>query len=68
MIKKNLFGEKIQPGWMEHWEGMPEFKLEDCRRFDSIHVHFRNKEDRKAFLQLVGGSLDSTSRYVWYPK
>ncbi len=52
--KMNLLGEEIRPAWAESWDGMPEFVQEDQRPFDSINVQFRTKEDRAAFLKLLG--------------
>lgn len=57
----------IEPSWAEHWEGMPEFEQKDQREYDSIRVYFRNAEDRRAFLDLVGED-PTRRRGIWYPR
>ena len=55
------------PAWEEHWVDMPEFVLDETTKpHDSINVYFRNEEDRKAFLELVGAD-PHRQRGIWYP-
>ena len=51
---------------LAEWAGMPEFAQDDESAFDSIHVHFRNAEDRAAFLTLVGEDPERR-KSIWYP-
>lgn len=66
--------EKIPSEWKEIWEktGMPEFISEDKESFDSVLVHFRNADDRKQFLEMLGESATEGTRRqhksIWYPK
>lgn len=53
--------------WDEHWQGMPEFEQEDCEPDSSINVQFRNKEDRRRFLELLGEHPERL-KSIWYPK
>jgi len=52
---------------MAEWEGMPEFEQDDEQSFDSIKVHFRNEQDRAAFLVMMGEDKDR-KKSIWYPK
>jgi hypothetical protein len=54
--------------WEEHWVGMPSFKQEDNPPFKSIFLHFRNKEDYKAFAKLIEQNLTEKTKSIWYPK
>lgn len=36
--------------------------------WQSINVHFRNLEDRKAFGELVGQTINDLTKFIWYPK
>ncbi len=64
---KNLFGEEPKQDWEDSWKGMPEYVTESCIPHSSIKVHFRNQEDREAFLAHVGQHrLEQHS--IWYPK
>jgi hypothetical protein len=62
----------VPPPWKEHWVGMPEFKQRDLMPWDTILVHFRNREDRNAFAKLVDQRIGDPSgrqaRFIWYPK
>lgn len=55
------------PAWTEHWGGMPKFEQRDLSPLQSIYVHFRNEEDRRAFAALVGQTITSQTRSIWYP-
>lgn len=61
-----LFGAP-EPAWTDHWNGMPEFVQRDEGSFDSILVHFRNREDRRKFLELMGES-PTRVKSIWYPR
>ncbi len=50
------------------WVGMPEFEHDDLTAYQSIHVHFKSKEDVEDFAKLVGQSLTDKTRSIWYPK
>ncbi len=63
---KNIFGEEVQPAWTELWEGMPEFRQEDLTSFDHVDVYFREPEDRRAFLRLLGDPTVQ-QKAVWWP-
>jgi hypothetical protein len=66
-----LFGadEEFKRGY-QIWQGMPEFLQRDLEPQSTVKVHFRNLEDRAAFLDLVGQRVGIGSRYeqsIWYP-
>lgn len=52
----------------EHWKGMPEFEQEDKMGVQSIHVHFKTREDVVAFAKLIGQNLTDKTRSIWYPQ
>jgi hypothetical protein len=51
----------------KEWQGMPEFKQEDCTSFQQIIVHFKSEEDVQKFAELIGRSLSYKSNSIWYP-
>jgi hypothetical protein len=58
----------VEPKWKELWIGMPDFTQVDQQAFQSINVHFRNREDRNQFAELVGQKITNDTQYVWFPK
>ena len=64
--QKSLFD--IEPDWKTKWVGMPEYRQRDLTPEQSIYVHFANSRDRLAFAQLVGQTITSETRAIWYPK
>lgn len=54
--------------WEEHWQDMPEYVSQDLTSFNSIIVHFENREDMNAFAKLVGQHITSKTQSIWYPK
>jgi len=64
--QSTLFDLEALDWWKPHWIGMPEFISEDKTPADSITVQFRNEEDRRAFLLLVGED-PARRKSIWYP-
>ncbi len=56
------------PDWRDKWGGMPEYSCEDLLPWQSIKVHFENREDREAFAQLIGQPLSDKTQSLWYPE
>jgi hypothetical protein len=54
--------------WESLWRGMPSYEQENLMPWQTIKVHFRNAEDRKAFATLIGQQILDRTGYVWYPK
>jgi hypothetical protein len=50
------------------WQGMPGFEHDDLTAFQSVHVHFKTREDVDAFAELVGQKIGEKTRFIWYPK
>jgi len=64
-----IFDEGNDPvNWKEDWKDMPEFIQKDESSFQSIIVHFENKEDMDAFAKLVGQNITHRTKSIWYPK
>jgi hypothetical protein len=47
---------------------MPEFVQEDAPPFQSLIVHFENKENRDEFSKLFNLLITDNTKSVWYPK
>jgi hypothetical protein len=58
----------VAPDWSKHWQGMPEFKQQNLMPWQSVTIHFRNLEDRRAFSSLMGQPISELTKYLWYPK
>jgi hypothetical protein len=58
----------VSPAWVDQWQGMPEFNQQDQMPWQSIKVHFRNREDQQAFARLVGQTVTDNTRSIWYPQ
>ena len=63
-----LFTDEDVTFWKKEWQGMPEFVQEDLTPYQSIWVHFTNKEDMDAFSKLVGQKITMKTRFMYYPK
>jgi hypothetical protein len=59
---------EIEPSWVDYWKGMPEFAQKDLSPSQTVYVHFRNDDDRNDFARLVGQTITSSTRSIWYPK
>ena len=66
--KKQIYLFDMPPVWLDEWKGMPDFKQEDLMPRQTVKVHFRNSQDRKAFSELVKQPLTNKTQYIWYPK
>ena len=65
----NMFeGLGVKKTWEEEWDSMPEYVLNDLTSFQSIIVHFENKEELKKFAELVEQKLTYKTKSIWYPK
>ena len=56
------------PAWAERWKGMPSYEHDDLEPWRSVKVHFRNRDDMKAFGEIVGQNLLDATRSIWYPE
>lgn len=56
------------PTMDELWKGMPEFEQEDQAGYQSVHVHFKTKEDVEAFSRLINQTITDKTRAIWYPQ
>jgi ParB-like chromosome segregation protein Spo0J len=50
------------------WEGMPEFEHQDLTAAQSIHVHFKSREDVEEFAKLVGQTITDKTKSIWHPQ
>ena len=64
----SLFGEDECAKWKENWEGMPEFQMEDQTSWNSVIVHFENREDMDKFSEIVGQKLTQKTQSIWFPE
>ena len=65
-MQDNLFG--FEEPWKDEWKGMPEFVQQDLAPFKSIYVHFESYEDAQKFAALVGQTITTQTRSIWYPE
>jgi hypothetical protein len=49
------------------WRSMPQFAVENKLAYKSMWLHFRNDEDIQTFARLVGQTILSTTRFLWFP-
>ena len=54
--------------WEEHWQGMPEYVMEDLTSFKSIVVHFASQEDVNKFAELIGQKITPKQPSTWFPQ
>lgn len=54
--------------WREHWQGMPEFVQEDLMPWKQVTVNFANREELTQFAALIGQSLTTNTRSIWFKK
>ncbi len=50
------------------WQGMPEFEHQDLTAIQSVHVHFKTREDVAAFAGLIGQGVTEKTKSIWYPE
>lgn len=50
------------------WQGMPEFEQKDLTPLQTIHVHFKSREDVDSFAALVNQTITPKTKFLWYPK
>jgi hypothetical protein len=65
-----LFGDPAQfhVAW-SHWNGMPEFHMDNLHPDSTLVVKFRTPEDREEFARVIGRTIrKEESRGIWYPK
>ena len=62
----SLFEQK--EWWEDEWKGMPEFVQEDLSPLKTIYVHFANREDIKAFSELVNQKISMSTKWIWFPE
>jgi len=58
----------VAPDWKAVWEGMPAFNQQDLTPWQSVVVHFKNREDRVKFAKMVEQTITDDTRSLWYPK
>jgi len=60
-----LFDE--QADWQKEWKDMPEYTQKDLTPYQSIMLHFENKEDMQSFAQLIGQKITQKTKSLWHP-
>lgn len=54
--------------WEEHWEGMPEFKMENKGAYRQIIVNFETEAAVNEFAAIIEQRIRKTTRSIWFPK
>ena len=57
----------VEQEWEKLWVGMPEYVQEDHMPWQTVKVHLRNEDDRRAFAELMGQTITNKTGYMWYP-
>jgi hypothetical protein len=58
---------EVDETWREEWQNMPEFIRFDNKPFQKIIVHFKTREDVKAFATLINQRLTVDTDTIWFP-
>jgi hypothetical protein len=58
---------EVEPGWREHWWGMPSFEMGDARPQHKITINFLTAEDVNAFAEKTGLPVTPRSDSAWFP-
>ena len=67
--RKAFFDTKeSQEDHEKEWQGMPEFVHEDLTSYRQIVVHFKSKEARKEFAELIDQTVSSKTQSIWFPQ
>jgi len=64
-----LFGspDQFHVAW-SHWNGMPEFHMDDLHPDSTLVVKFRTPDDREDFAKAIGREIrKEETRGIWYP-
>ncbi len=67
MILKPPIMEPGKTNAEDEWSDMPDYESNDLEPYRSLKIHFRNREDFDAFLELVDQSVTDKTKYLWYP-
>ena len=46
----------------------PSLSIRTLTAIQSIHVHFKTREDIEAFAKLIGQNITEDTKSLWYPK
>ena len=68
MIEEQPSLFEIPKDWEQHWKGMPSFHQDNLTPQQTVMVHFKTVEDRRAFAALVQQSITPDTKSIWYPK
>lgn len=64
-LQPSLF--EVPPDWAEHWQGMPQFEQKNLMPWQTVKIHFRNRDDRLWFETLLGQRMTDETKYLWFP-
>lgn len=62
-----FFADDEVVAWRKEWKDMPDFRQENQTPASVINVQFRNLQDRRDFLTLLG-EQPHRLKSIWYPK
>ena len=57
----------LEEDWKAEWNGMPEYHQEDLTAVSSVNVHFETIEDMQKFSEVIGHSITTQTRGIYYP-
>lgn len=59
--------EVIPKGWELEWQGMPEFRIANCKPVQQITLNFRSYEDARRFGELIRRKITRQTDSLWFP-
>lgn len=71
-MKKTRVEEAAEDRWyawcLAEWQGMPEFVMRDLTPKKTLIVSFANLRDMDQFAELMGQTVNETTRSIWWPE
>jgi len=66
-MKQESFLDDAPAWWEEYWQDMPAFNQKKQVPHACINVRFDTQEDLERFAELIGQSLTSKTKSIWFP-
>lgn len=54
--------------WENLWVNMPEYIQDDEKKYSSLQIHFKTKEDFDDFVQKMNQPLTEKTKSIWIPE
>lgn len=71
-MKKSRKEQAAEDRWyawcLAEWQGMPEFVQRDLLPKKTLVINFANLKDMEKFAEMVGQTVNETTRSIWWPE